>query len=370
LPGSGHNRLLKILHIDPEKNWGGGEAQVFGLLKYLAERGHRNFLASHPDGKLFNRQHHNSVRKIPLILRNDLDLRSIPALRHLIHNENFDLVHLHTKRAHVLALWLPRGSGLPKYVVTRRMDYPERASLYTRLLYNRRVDGVIAISQSIVDSLASAGVVRDRIHLIHSGIDPIPFTTAAKAIKPPNTIPVVGTAAVLEERKGYTALLQAAQILKSEGRDIKYLFAGEGTLKRQLEQLVRTTGLIEDVTFMGFISDVPTFLSGIDIFVMPSLFEGLGVAALEAMAAGKPVVASRVGGLTESIIDGQTGFLVPPNDAGKLAAAIRRLIDDPSLGESMGCRGAERVRKSFSMEQMAKKNESYYYALFEGAAHS
>jgi len=116
---------------------------------------------------------------------------------------------------------------------------------------------------------------------------------------------------------------------------------------------------------MGFTSDVPAFLAGIDIFVMPSLFEGLGVAALEAMAGGKAVVASRVGGLAESIIDGETGLLVPPNDPERLAAAVGRLITDRSLCESMGVRGAERVRELFTIDQMAKKNEAYYYTLLE-----
>jgi glycosyltransferase involved in cell wall biosynthesis len=249
------------------------------------------------------------------------------------------------------------------------MDYREADSFYTRLLYNRRVDGVVAISQSIADSLASAGVIRSRIRLIHSGIDPIPFAMAARAAKPRSGVPVIGSAAVLEKRKGHAILLQAAQILKSRGEDIKYVFAGEGTLRSKLEELVRTLGLTQEVTFMGFTSDVPAFLAGIDIFVMPSLFEGLGVAALEAMAAEKAVVASRVGGLAESIIDGQTGLLVPPNDPEMLAAALGRLITDRSLCESMGVRGAERVRQIFTIDQMAKKNEAYYYALLEGAAH-
>ena len=370
MPGSGHSRLLKVLHIDPERSWGGGEAQVFGLLKYLAARGHRNSLASHPDGKLFNRQYPDSVRKIPLVVRNDLDVRPIPAMRRLIHDENFDVVHFHTKRAHALALWLPRGSAIPKYLVTRRMDYPEPDSFYTRLLYNRRVDGVVAISQSIANSLARAGVVRSRIRLIHSGIDPVPFSMAARTAKPRDGVSIVGSAAVLEERKGHAILLQAAQILKSQGKEIKYVFAGEGTLRSKLEELVRTLGLTQDVTFVGFTSDVPAFLAGIDIFVMPSLFEGLGVAALEAMAAGKAVVASRVGGLSESIIDGETGLLVPPNDAEMLAAALGRLITDRPLCESMGRRGAERVREIYTIDQMAKQNEAYYYALLEEAAHS
>ena len=172
LSGSGHSRLLKILHIDPERNWGGGEAQVFGLLTYLAAKGHQNDLLTHPTGPLFARCQQLHVTTLPLKVRNDLDLRCVPALRRIIKNGNYDIVHLHTKRAHVLSLWLPSSANRPKWVVTRRMDYPEAKSWLTGYLYNRRVDGVVAISRTIRDLLIRAGVVPRRIRLIHSGIDP------------------------------------------------------------------------------------------------------------------------------------------------------------------------------------------------------
>ena len=132
MAGSGDRRLLKILHIDPEKNWGGGEAQVLGLLTYLAAMGHRNDLVAHPSGFLSKRCQGLDVRARPIVMRNDADVRCVPALRRLIHRMGYDVVHFHTKRAHALALWLPRGRRRPKYVVTRRMDYPEPHSWYTR----------------------------------------------------------------------------------------------------------------------------------------------------------------------------------------------------------------------------------------------
>src|SRR5262245_51944818 len=171
LSGSGCNRLLKILHIDPERDWGGGEAQVVGLLTYLAAQGHRNELLGHPQGLLWSRCQPLGVKTRPLAVRNDLDLRCIPALRRLIIRERYDLVHLHTKRAHALSFWLPRHRGGPKYLVTRRMDYPEARNLYTRTLYNRRVDGVVAISKAIQDGLIRAGVDGQKIRVIYSGIE-------------------------------------------------------------------------------------------------------------------------------------------------------------------------------------------------------
>ncbi|HUC98994.1 MAG TPA: glycosyltransferase family 4 protein [Candidatus Polarisedimenticolaceae bacterium] len=364
--GSGHSRLLKILHIDPEKNWGGGEAQVVGLLQNLSQWGHRNDLATPADGELFRRSL-SRVRKIPLSVRNDLDVRGVPALRRLIRQERYDIVHLHTKRAHALSLWLPRGELSPKYIVTRRMDYPEPKNCYTRYLYNRRVDGVVAISRSVVNCLSEAGVNRRSIRLIYSGIDPVPFRGLVSD-QSANDPPVIGMLAVLEQRKGHRFLLDAARLLKDRGRRIRYVFAGDGSHKAQLQSIVQTLGLQEEVSFVGFVQDVPEFLCSINVLVLPSLYEGLGVAALEAMAAGKPVVATRVGGLAESIIDGETGFLVPPQNAVALADAIERLVADPAMARAMGRKGAARVLSNFTTEQMATQNEAYYYALLDGTS--
>ena len=366
--GSGHSRPLKILHIDPEKHWGGGEAQVSGLLQHLAQWGHRNDLATPPDGELFRHSLDPSIRKIPLTVRNDLDLRGIPALRRLIRQQEYDIVHLHTKRAHALSMWLPRGDRTPKYIVTRRMDYPESRNCYTSYLYNRRVDGIVAISHSIVDLLSEAGVDRRSIRLIHSGIDPEPFRLAGSSERRPNVPAIVAVVAVLEERKGHRFLLDAARMLKDRGRPIRYLLAGDGSQKAHLQQRVQMLGLQTEVSFVGFVKDVPNFLSSIDLLVLPSLYEGLGVAALEGMAAAKPVVGTRVGGLAELIVDGDTGFLVPAGDGPALAEAIEKLLADPSMAQAMGQKGAERVLKNFTIEQSAKQNEQYYYALLKGAA--
>lgn len=367
MTGSGANRRLKILHIDPERNWGGGEAQVFGLMSWLAARGHQNELLAHPNGRLFIQCQKREFTCRPIVIRNDLDLRSVPGLRRLVRTGDYDIVHFHTKRAHALSLWLSRFQSRPRYVVTRRMDYPESDNWYTHCLYNRRVDGVVAISQSIADLLLGAGVTRGKIRLIASGIDPQRFAP----VKPPEQRAdgkiMVGSVGVLEERKGHRDLLEAAATLKRQGVKLRIRIAGDGSLRQSLEQDAVRLGLKDDVEFAGLVADTPAFLDDIDIFVMPSLFEGLGVAALEAMAAGKPVIATRVGGLAESVVDGLTGILVPPRDPEALAGAIAKFAEQPKLAAAMGQRGRARVLDHFTLEQMALKNEVYYYDLL-GAA--
>ena len=358
-------KRLKILHVDPERNWGGGEAQVFGLLSYLTSKGHQNDLLTHPKGRLFAEVATLNVVRFPMIVRNDVDLGAVSGIRRRIADGNYDIVHLHTKRAHALSLWLSRRRRLPKYVVTRRMDYPERKNWYTRCLYNRRVDGVVAISQNIFDGLVEAGVERRKIRLIHSGIDPRRFGAADRIDEPHKEVVNVGCLAVLEERKGIEFLLEAAGHLQSQCVRVKWLIGGDGSRRETLENKARALGLGDSVAFLGFVAKSEEFLRGIDIFVMPSLFEGLGVAALEAMAAGKPVVATRVGGLAESVVDGETGLLVPPRNGRAIADAVAKLTADSPMARDMGLRGRQRVLENFTLTRMAAQNEAYYYELLE-----
>jgi glycosyltransferase involved in cell wall biosynthesis len=363
LGGRGNHRLLKILHIDPEKNWGGGEAQVLGLLKYLAAKGHHTDLLAHPDGLLAARCRGVDITTRPLVMRNHLDVRCVASVRRLIRTTNYDIVHFHTKRAHVLSLWLPRGQDRPKYLVTRRMDYPEPPGWYTNVLYNRRVDGVVAISRAIAEVLVHAGVDEKRIRVICSGIDWRIFARAETPQSDSHGPLVVGCLAGLEERKGHHYLLEAAAMLKPTGLKIQYKIGGHGPLRQTLEAQAKRLNLTDEVHFTGFVADAAQFFASADICVMPSLYEGLGVAALEAMAAGRPVVASRVGGLAESVVDGVSGFLVDAGDPAALAAAIEKFARCPSLAASMGSEGRDRVRRHFSLEGMASANESYYYEL-------
>ena len=356
-------RVLKILHVDPEKEWGGGETEVIDLLDYLSSWKHENHLLCHPGGPLMDRvEKKKTITVFPISIRNELDIRVVPFLRRLIHKEAYDIVHFHTKRAHALALYLGHARPEMRFVVTRRMDYPVKQKWYNRYLYNQCVDGIIALSHKIADVLVEAGIDRQKIRVIYTGINPEPFQKAA-TVKPSNPVSVIGTTAVLEERKGYQYLLEAAALLKQKGYRLKYRFAGEGSQRAALQNLAVDLGLKEEVIFEGFVSDIPRFLSPIDVFVLPSLYEGMGVAILEAMAAAKPVVGTTVGGIPELVADGITGLLVPPRNAGALARAISRLLSDKALLTRMGISGSQRVQTDFTMEQTAKKVEHYYYEL-------
>lgn len=340
---------------------------MIGLLGYLASWGHRNHLLCDPEGVLFQEARKKGIACFAATIRNELDLRIVPWLRRLIRAEKYDIVHFHTKRAHALAPWLGRNNGSPRFVVTRRMDYPVKNTWYTHYLYNRKVDGVVVLSEKIAAVLVEAGVRRVKIRVIYSGIDLALFQKARKAISDAG-VPVIGTVAVLEKRKGHQFLLEAAALLKRQGLRCLYRFAGEGSERERLHAIAEQLGIGEDVIFEGFVADIPGFLSKIDVFVLPSLHEGLGIAALEAMAAGKPVVVTQVGGLPEVVGDDTAGLLVPPKDSITLARAISKLLLDKDMRQQMGARAQARIQQHFTIAEMARKNEAYYYELLEERA--
>lgn len=361
-------RPLTILHVDPERALGGGERQVLGLLAHLRAGGHRQRLAADPRGRLAPLAAELGIPVDPLPIRNHLDLIGARRLRALLARDRFDVVHFHTARAHALTAFL--GSGGAARVVTRRMDYPLRGGWYTRRLYNAGVQAVLAISAGVRAALVASGVDPARIHLVPSGVEAERFAAAA-ALRAAARARlglaadawVLAAVGALEARKGHTVLLDALAPLAVPS--LVVVCAGEGGERDALTARTAALGLGATVRWLGRVNDVAALLAAADVLVMPSRHEGLGVAALEAMAAGLPVIASRVGGLPEAVADGETGLLVPPGDPAALAAAIARLAADRPFARALGDAGAARVRARFTMAAMASATLAVYRRVVE-----
>ncbi|MGE0826592.1 MAG: glycosyltransferase family 4 protein [Candidatus Binatia bacterium] len=341
---------------------------MLGLTSYLQHNGHRSVVATDPRGALSARLKEAKLPTIPLTVRNDVDLLAGWRLRSLVRTGRYDVVHFHTARAHALSHWLYQ---LPsRRIVTRRMDYALRTSALTRRLYLQNVDAVVAISQGVRAALLAGGIPAERIHLIPSGVDitrltPDPQLRARQRAVHSITgdeilVLVVGA---LVDRKDHHTLLQAAHSLQDSGAHFRYFICGDGPLRPSLESEVRVLGLTTSIHFLGFCPDIVPYLAAADIFVHVPLWEGLGIAVIEALAAGLPVVASRVGGIPE-LIDGRTtGLLVPPQDAKATADALARLAQNHSWAKALGQKGQAFVRAHYDIAVMAQTNEALYYKL-------
>jgi len=371
---------LSVAGVDPERDFAGGETQVLGLTLALGAMGHRAELLCDPAGELWRRAQAAGVVCHPLPIRNALDPAAAMALRRKLRDGRYDVVHFHTSRAHAMAPWV-RGLT-PAAVVTRRMDYvPNR--LFARWLYGRRaVDGVAAISIAVADTLARAGVARERITVIPSGVDSAHFrppsaderARARAALGLGGADGAVGAVGALEPRKGHRYLVEAMALLGRSGAAVAAggrvvaIIAGDGSLRDPLEAEIARLGLGGAVRMVGRVADARAILWALDIFAMPSLSEGLGVALLEAMACGLPAVASRVGGIVDVVDEDRTGVLVAPGDAQALADALARLSAAAPARIAMGAAARTLAVEGFSMVAMARRTVELYRACLQTGA--
>jgi glycosyltransferase involved in cell wall biosynthesis len=200
---------------------------------------------------------------------------------------------------------------------------------------------------------------------VHEGIDLAHVAAAPAAdlhaeLWLPHHAPIVGNVAALVPHKGQRHLIDAAAIVVKQVPDARFVIAGEGELRPQLERQIKERRLEKHVFLAGFRPDILSVHKAFDLFVMSSVTEGLGTSLLDAMACGKPIVATTAGGMPEVVADGETGLLVPPRDDEALAAAIVRLLSNPQLRAAMGAAGQRRVREHFSSERMVQDTLELY----------
>ena len=242
-------------------------------------------------------------------------------------------------------------------VATSHLFSPDSRVRFGRIkqiMQTASIDRYIAVSNEVKERLRKdMAVPESKIKVVHNGIRLARFSRQTdpelrRELTQGSGRPIVLTPARLHSQKGHIYLLQAAALVP----DALFVLAGEGPERRSLEDVAKGLGLETRVRFLGQREDIPDLLACCDVFVLPSLYEGLPLSVLEAMAAGKPVVATRIGGTAEAVVHGVTGMLVPPENPRELAAAIRTLLADSSLAARLAEAGRARVAERFSSEAM------------------
>jgi glycosyltransferase involved in cell wall biosynthesis len=357
------------LHIDTARTWRGGQNQALLTITGLRALGHRAELVAHPDGPL-RRRAAEGGGVIPLAPRTEMDLTAAWRLARIIRDLRPEVVHAHDPHAVAMAA-LARSVGrpepAPRLVASRRVDFRIRQNAFSRWKY-RQVDAFICASECIRQMLIADGVEPERAVTVHEGVDiehvdAAPPADVHAAFWLPHGAPIVGNIAALVPHKGQRYLVEAAGLVVRRMPDVRFLILGEGELRGPLEQAVRRQQLERHVIFAGFRPDAISLLKGFDLFVMSSVTEGLGTSLLDAMAAWRPVVATRTGGIPEVVVDGETGLLVPPRDPRALAEAIIRLLGDETLRHTFGRAGRQRVERHFSAERMVAATLAVYESL-------
>ena len=276
-----------------------------------------------------------------------------------------DLIHLHSRRgADVWGLLSAVAAGVPA-VVTRRVDNVEPGWLArTKAAGTRQI---IAISHAIERVLLSAGVPPSQISVVHSAVEVERWAVAPARgaledeFRVPPGHPVIAMVAQFIERKGHASLLRALETMQATGGPVPVaVLFGKGPLRESVEEEARRRGVLEWIRFPGFRDDLPRWLSSFDLLAHPAHMEGLGVAALQAGAAGIPVVGSRAGGIPEIIRHQATGLLVEPGSSEALADAITLLLSDPQNRQAMGMAARRRIQERFSVPAMVNGNIRVY----------
>jgi glycosyltransferase involved in cell wall biosynthesis len=367
---------MRIFHMVNSLDMGGSEHQMVEVASRQQAKGYEVVVAClSAQGVLTEVLEHSGI---PIIEFNPkgslLRPRGVFQLLRLIWffvRHPLDVVQTHDLYSTLLgvpAAWLAR---VPMILSCRRdlsrwWWYTPRRRRFLRYIQNHSTF-VIANSQSVRDFLVEQdGFDPNLIRVIPNGVDLKRFTTARpdrRRLFPhlaERTYLVAVVANMNVETKGHPDLIRAAAEVLQECRDAKFLLIGDGPERTRLEAMVTELGLSETVLFLGFCNDVPDILACCDLFVLPSWAEGLPNSVLEAMAAGVPVVATRVGGIPEIIDDGKSGLLVAPKDPQALARAILRLLGDKELAKRFATCARERVQEEFSFERLLSQLDRLY----------
>jgi glycosyltransferase involved in cell wall biosynthesis len=338
---------VKVLHVHRIGGIGGSERHLLTLLPALAERGvDVRFLGLDDPSRAPDPFYEAlSVPFERVAAPRDLDPR--PALRVRRAAREADLVHTHLVHADVYG-----ALGARVLVSTKHNDDPFRAGAfrYVERALARRASKIIAITQALARfQVERVGLPPEKVEVIHYGLDDLP---GAWGSNPPDDVPrdapLLLAVCRLEPQKGVDVAIGAVD----EIPDAHLVVLGEGPQRRELEQLGG-----DRVHLLGRVPDVAAWLRRADVLVHPARWEGFGLALLEAMLASLPVVATRVSSIPEIVVDGETGLLVQPDDARVLAAALKRVLDDP---DGYGAAGRARAQEEFSVARMADRTLALY----------
>jgi len=365
---------ISVVHLITELCIGGAQVALFRLLAGLdRDRFVLNVACLyHGDGAVAGQIRALGIPVTDLGMSGKARLDALWRLDRLLRRERPLILHSWMFHANLAGRLVGRGAGVPVVITSRRNvniggGWRERCKRWTSGLD----EGVIAVCEGARQAeIERTGVSPDKVVTVYNGVD-LPFVVpdpqAVARMRCAFGVPaqglLVGAVGRLHPQKGFANLLVAVARVRERLPAIRLLLVGDGALRRELVARAEALGLAEVVTFAGSRGDVPEILAALDLFVLPSLWEGLPNAVLEAMAAGLPVVATAAGGTPELVVDGETGLLVPPGDVTALEEAIERLLRDPGLRRKMGEAGRKRVEGHFTIKQTVAQTVALYETL-------
>ncbi len=300
-------------------------------------------------------------------------LNQIRKLVNLAKDEQVNIIHTFFEKSEVMGWLVKRLAGIPVWVTSRRDLGFKRKEIYDRIfrLSSRDCNKCVANCNAVKEqTLQKERLPEEKIEVIYNGMDFSPYQKSdnenalRKEIGIDNQTFLVGMIANFNfEIKGHQFFIEAAKRVSEQVPNVEFLLVGDGALRQRFEKLSEELGVRQKIHFLGKRSDIPVILSSLNISVLCSTNEGFSNVILESMAAGKPVVATYIGGNTELVSDGVTGYIVPPSDSMALAHAILVLLREPDRAKIMGRSAIAKVQNSFTMAAMVERYERLYQSL-------
>ena len=368
------NSPIKVLQLISSGGYYGAERVVVQLAGALNQLGCRAVVgvfdnAHRPNLEIAEIARLNGLDVEVIKCNGKFDIRTTSAIRDCLSKGEFDVLHTHGYKADFYGYRAARTSGTK--IVATSHNWPSRKfslRLYAAIdrLVLRYFDRVCAVSDEIKGVLERSGVPREMLSVVPNGIPVDQFSSGRQVLKAElgfqeNTI--VGFVGRMSKEKGLEHLINIVPGLVAIAPSTRFVFVGEGPERSALERLTRHLHVEENVLFLGRREDLADVYAGIDVFVLPSLNEGMPLVLLEAMAAGRPVVATRVGEIPKIIKDGESGLLVEPGDEQGLRGAITQLLQQPELRGAICEQAKALVKKHYTLMQMAEN----YVGIYEQA---
>jgi glycosyltransferase involved in cell wall biosynthesis len=371
---------IRIMEMIDRPSLGGGQRALLLLAANLNRGLFDVCVSSAPGGPLVEEADKSGLRHIPVPLDRKLGPRAVGKIAAMLKDQGIDILHTHGGYAGLYGRWAARRSGTPVVVHTLhgihylhyRNPLLRRISIGLERLLSRRTDRLVLVSYADLGRAVKHRLAPpDRLTVIPNGT-PVPCALSAEAeVKKRLELgwklgpPIVGTVARLHRQKGVLYFLLAGEIISARFPDVRMAVVGDGPLGRNLRRRARRLKIDDKVFFLGERQDAFELMSLFNIFVLPSLWEGLPFVLVEAATLGKPIVATSVDGVREVIEEERTGLLVPPRDPQLLAGAVIRLLEDRELASRLGERARAAIPPRFPLRRMVEQTESLYLRLYK-----
>jgi glycosyltransferase involved in cell wall biosynthesis len=357
---------LSVMHVLSIKHWRGGEQQVAYLVDQLTKQGVYNYLVVARGSELAKYCKLNAIPHKTIVFGNGFNLLAAYKIKRLSQRLQVDIVHMHCSPSHTLAIFSNLLGNKAKLVLSRRVIFPVRPNTLSQKKFNfPAIESIICVSKAIQTVLEESINRKDIFNVVYDGVNLQSITkrrteTSIRDEFNLHDKTLVVIIAALSPEKDHATFIEAAKILANESEEFHFLIIGTGVEEKRVKQLIEAENLSDTITMTGFRYDIPDILQDSDYFVMTSRMEGLGSSIIEAFANKTPVVATRIGGIPELVIDGETGLLASAGNAEEIASHVLTLQNSPELKKRLIENATNLLDQKLRIEITAKQTEDIY----------